>query len=260
MDMTNRRFSPTLLLALLSLALGGCAPRSISAPSTPAPTPPLTAIANITPHHLIDFESVTVDGTPLEYAVTVPESYDPAKTYRVLLALPPGGQDKALTRQVMERLWAAEAHKRGWIVLSPIAPGGILFFEGSESLIPSFLQQVSDRYRPEGGRYHLAGISNGGISAFRIIGQHPELFRSLTVLPGFPFSKDDEANLSKLKGIPIVMYAGAQDTSWVEAERAAAAKLEQIGAHVTVNIVPNEGHVITSLTGAMLFSVLGGYP
>lgn len=90
--------------------------------------PPLPAIANITPRHLVDFESVTVDGATLEYVVTVPELYDPAKTYPVLLALPPGGQDKALTGQVMERLWAAEARKRGWIVLSPVAPSGILFF------------------------------------------------------------------------------------------------------------------------------------
>ena len=259
--MRNRRLQLALLAYMLILISVGCTLRTVSAPAKSSPAPPPTTIAtDATPRHLIDFETIVVDGITLEYAVTVPETYDPAKTYPILLALPPGGQDKDVTGKVMERLWAAEARKRSWIVLSPVAPGGKLFFEGSESLIPDFLQQVSNRYRPEGGRYHLAGISNGGISAFRIIGQHPELFRSLTVLPGFPYSKDDEAALSNLKDISITMYAGAQDSSWVDAERAAAAKLQQIGAHVTVNIVPNEGHVISSLTGAMLFDVLDGYP
>ncbi len=55
------------------------------------------------------------------------------------------------------------------------------------------------------------------------------------------------------------MYAGSQDSSWVEPELATALKLAQLGARVTVTIVANEEHVIGSLTGSMLFEVLGAY-
>ena len=99
----------------------------------------------------------------------------------------------------MSEVWVTEARARGWVVLSPVAPGGVMFFEGAEELVPEFLRMVRVRYQPQGGRFMLAGISNGGISAFRVAGRNPELFYSLTVLPGFrsaPTMKQRWANLS----------------------------------------------------------------
>ena len=40
-------------------------------------------------------------------------------------------------------------------------------------------------YPPEGGRFHVGGISNGGLSSFRVAVESPERFASLVVLPGF---------------------------------------------------------------------------
>ncbi len=38
----------------------------------------------------------------------------------------------------------------------------------------------------EGGKGHLAGVSYGGLSAYRVITEYPDRFLSLTVLPGVP--------------------------------------------------------------------------
>lgn len=60
------------------------------------------------------------------------------------------------------------------MVVSPAAPGGELFFQGSERLVPGFLDWVETWVSPEGGAPHVAGISNGGISSFRYAAQNPE--------------------------------------------------------------------------------------
>ena len=81
------------------------------------------------------------------------------------------------------------------MVVSPVAPNGELYFEGSERLIPGFLDYVGMWVTAEGGGIHLSGISSGGISAFRVATQHPDRFRSLTVFPGFPRSDADMGGL-----------------------------------------------------------------
>ena len=68
------------------------------------------------------------DGTPLRYTIVLPTVFTPAKTYPVLLAMPPGPQTEAMVEAGLN-YWRLEAQKRGWIVISPIAPDGVLFFK-----------------------------------------------------------------------------------------------------------------------------------
>lgn len=250
-------------LALACLLLAGCGTASQPLTATPVPVaaapvatiaPPATAKAAADAPFV--FENVVAGGTTVEFAVSVPESFDPQKAYPILLALPPGGQDKTLTGQVMSEVWVSEGRKRGWVVISPVAPGGVMFFEGAEELIPEFLRMVRVRYQPQGGRYMLAGISNGGISAFRIAGRNPELFYSLTVLPGFPISRDDEAALGKLIAMPVTLFVGEQDNSWLKAARQTAATLTGLNGRVTLNVLSNESHVLRGLSSTVLFDAI----
>ena len=91
-------------------------------------------------------------------------------------------------------------------------PGGILYFQGSEQYLPEFVQRIEAIYPPEGGKLHVSGVSNGGISAFRIATMIPEKVASITAVPGFPKTSDFD-QLDKLTHIPIALYAGENDTS-----------------------------------------------
>jgi pimeloyl-ACP methyl ester carboxylesterase len=223
-------------------------------------TPPtplnLLAEAGQTTYHSIEL----ADKTMLQYAVALPDGFDPSQPYPILLALPPGGQDRAMVEAGLDRYWARLAEQRGWIVLSPIAPNGVFFFQGSERLIPEFLERTAEQYRPEGGKYHLAGISNGGLSGFRIALNNPNMFHSLTVLPGFPPTEVDSQNLAVLKDIPVTMFVGQEDTAWAQAMQRAQQELTRLGGQASLEIIPDEGHVIQSLTrGEKLFDLLDSF-
>ena len=199
---------------------------------------------------MIDYQTIKLaDNKILEYALALPAGFDPARPYPVLLAFPPGLQSRDMVAWGLTSYWLSEARRRGWLVVSPVAPNGVLFFKGSETLVPEFLQRIGAQVTPEGGKYHLAGISNGGISSFRIALNNPDLFHSITVLPGFPPTDADMDKLSALKDIPVSMFVGEQDTVWVEKMKAAQIKLTQLGGSATLDVVSGEGHVIQRLGG-----------
>ncbi len=228
---------------VLTIILAACG-AAVEPTAVPPPTSELLRQAG-----MIDYYEMTLaDGTAVTYGVVLPDNYEAGETYPVLLALPPGPQTEDMVAAGVEGYWGAEGQKRGWVVISPVAPNGRLFFQGSESVMPEFLERMAQLYPPEGEQFYLGGVSNGGISAFRIATAQPELFRAIAVLPGFPQSPDFQ-QLGKLTGIPVSMFVGERDTQWIQSMEAAQAELTRLGGEATLEIVPNEGHVIQSLVG-----------
>ncbi len=237
-----------LFFGLLLVACGAASP-----PPTVYPAPELLNEEGMITY----FQMTMADGTLLEYGVVLPDKYEEGNTVPLLLAFPPGPQTRSMVA-AGNGYWGAEAQKRGWVVVSPVAPNETLFFQGSEQYLPEFMERIAAIYPPEGDRFHLAGVSNGGISAFRIATMLPEKFASLTAVPGFPQPPDFE-QLDKLTDIPIALYAGENDTSWVERMAETEAELQRLGGQVSFTVVPDEGHVIQSLTGAELYDLLDSY-
>lgn len=201
--------------------------------------------------------AVDIDGTTVDYVTVVPEGFELGDTAPVLLALPPGSQDLGLTESVTNSVYRTEAVSRGWVVVSPAAPNGELYFGGSEVLIGGLLEWMAGWVDAEGGAPHLSGISNGGISAFRAAALRPDGFLSIVVFPGFPRSDEDKAALSDLAGVPVRMFAGETDTSWVESMQAAFDTLNGFDADVTFDVLDGEGHVMASLAdGVRVFDEL----
>jgi dipeptidyl aminopeptidase/acylaminoacyl peptidase len=216
------------------------------------------ATAAVTAPRRTQLSFTAADGTTIEYVLVAPAGFRRGGTSPVLLALPPGEQGQEEVDAVLGAYWEGEALARGWVVVSPLAPGGELYFQGAERYLPELLEEVRGLVQPEGGAFHLAGISNGGVSAFRIALDHPELFRSLLVLPGFPPSAEDFDRLDELAGIPVALYVGEYDEDWREEAERTTDELERLGGEVTLVISPDEGHILRKVTGSELYDFLDG--
>ncbi|RMF64615.1 MAG: hypothetical protein D6743_09130 [Calditrichaeota bacterium] len=199
------------------------------------------------------------DKTRMSYTVVLPEKYDKQRVYPILLALPPGPQTGEMVERGLDGFWREQAQSRGWIVVSPVAPHGKLFFQGSEAYLPEFLDKIAQEFPPEGGKFYLAGISNGGISAFRVALNWPERFHALLALPGFPADRDFQ-RLERLKQIPVAMFGGGEDVGWVVQMQQAQRRLKELNGHVTLKVFPGEGHLVRSLVGGkLLFDLLESF-
>ena len=204
--------------------------------------------------------SVEIGGTTIDYAVTVPADFEVGDEAPVLLAFPPGGQDLALTENIVAGTYFSEAQRLGWVVLSPAAPNGELFFNGSEALVPGLLDWAETWVTPEGGAPHVAGISNGGISSFRYATQNPDRVQSLIAFPGFPRGDDDRAALPDLADVPVRLFVGGLDTNWIGPAEDAVESLTTAGADAELTIFEGEGHVMDSTRdGTVVFELLESF-
>ena len=244
----------TLLVLLGTVACGSTTSAEVretpDVPTTPPVIEPGTTAVG----------AVEIDGVMIDYVTFVPDGFSIGDEAPLLLALPPGGQDLDLARGVMIGTYTPEATRLGWVVVSPAAPNGELFFQGSESLLPGFLDWVESWVAPEGGSPHVAGVSNGGISTFRYAAQNPDRVLSMITFPGFPRSDDDKAALDQLTDVPIRMFVGGIDTDWIPPAEETVATFTGLGGDIELTIFDREGHVMRSMSdGVLLFEQLESF-
>ena len=121
---------------------------------------------------------------PMDLKSETKNRQESGDTAPVLLAFPPGAQDLSVTQSTINSVYLQEALRLGWVVVSPVAPDGRLFHDGSEDVLGSFANWIDQWVTPEGGAVHVAGMSNGGLSSWRFAAQNPDRLQSLIAFPG----------------------------------------------------------------------------
>jgi poly(3-hydroxybutyrate) depolymerase len=192
--------------------------------------------------------STTIAGLPVHYKVVLPQDYDSQKSYAAVLAFPPGSQTIDMVFTTLERNWAPEAQRRGYIVVIPAAPEGRLFFEDGARIFPEFLNQILVEYKIRDHKFHIAGMSNGGLSAFFIAAAYPQYFWSVTGFPGYLPDATPE-RIRALANLCINMHVGELDSGWRKAMEEQAAQFRKQGMSVKFTVEKGEQHVIRALTG-----------
>jgi len=193
-------------------------------------------------------KTANIAGTAVQYKVVLPNGYDPSKAYPAVLAFPGGPQTMEMVEATLERNWRSQAEHLGYIVIIPAAPNGQLFFEGGAKVFPEFLVKLLADYKILDNKFHMAGVSNGGLSAFHIAASYPQYFWSVTGLPGFLLDPTP-ARVHALSKMCINMYAGELDTDWLDSEKEQSARLRAQGLTVEFSEEKGEGHVMRTLDG-----------
>jgi poly(3-hydroxybutyrate) depolymerase len=179
-------------------------------------------------------------GLTVDYKVSLPPGYSPGKAYPLVLIFTGGGQALQAAQSSLEQDWQAEADRRGYVVISPAAPGGDLFFQGGDAVFPAFLDMIRKDFKIA-GRIHIAGHSNGGLSAFHIAAKYPAYFSTVTGYPGL-YEDVAGAPISKLKPLCLYMHAGSLDEEWSTAMRQQADQMKADGYRIKFTLEPNQTH------------------
>ena len=190
-------------------------------------------------------------GKTVQYKVVLPNDFDPAKAYPGVLAFSGGTQTMRTVDSVIDRFWRDEAERRGTIVVIPasITPQGWLYFEEEGAQIfPEFLDRILREYRIQSNKFHVAGNSNGGLSAFHIGAKHAPYFWSVTGLPGYIFNPTLE-QVRALSTVCLHMYVGERDTPWRTAMESQAQQFAARGMAIDISVEPGQGHGIRTLAG-----------
>jgi len=180
-------------------------------------------------------------GTEVEYKVLLPPGFDAAKTYPVVLVFTGGAQGAEAAENTVKVDWQSEAEKRGYIVVSPAAPDGELFFQEGDKVFPAFLDMIRKTWKVQ-GRMHIAGHSNGGLSAFHIAAKYPAYFSTVTGYPGLYQDNPEAEYPAALKGLCLYMHAGDMDIEWRTAMAQEAKEMSAQGFRIKFTVEPNSTH------------------
>ena len=186
-------------------------------------------------------KTATFAGATVTYEVVTPSGFDPTRAYPAVLVFGGGPQTLRMARTEAER-WRPEAERRGYIVVSPATPDGSLFFEAADRIFPSFIEMIGHDYKVA-GKIHIAGLSNGGISAFHVAARYPEYFSTLTGYPGLLDGPDGRL-AQAIQPMCIFMHVGDRDSGWRSAMDEQSKALAAKGFRIRFSVEKNEDHVI----------------
>jgi phospholipase/carboxylesterase len=182
-------------------------------------------------------------GTRGAFSLYVPETYDAARAYPLVVALHGGsGNGGAFLWS-----WVREARTRGLVVLAPTAIGSTWSLMDPDTDGPSIdamVDQVAQQWNIDAGRQLLTGMSDGGTFTYVLGLRGGCRFTHLApVAAAFHPMLLAFADGDRLQGLPVYVVHGAQD--WMfparlaqEAERA----LAQAGAKVVYREIADLSH------------------
>jgi pimeloyl-ACP methyl ester carboxylesterase len=196
----------------------------------------------------VQTKTTRIGPATVHYKVVLPDGYDPAKAYPAVLAFGGGTQTMETVDRTLQRNWQKEAESRGYIVVVPAAPDDILFFQGGEKIFPEFIVMLLANYKIQGNKFHAAGYSNGGTSAFLIAASYPQYFLSISAFPGY-LLRDTAANLDNISGLCINMYVGELDSGFRDLMRKQFDQFRELGLAVKFSIEKGQGHILGTLSG-----------
>jgi len=200
-----------------------------------------------------------VAGTSVHYKVVLPNDYDAAKDYPAIVVMGGGPQTMNTIDGTLERNFRAEAERRGYLVFGPAAPDGELFFQGGDRIFPEFLDAMRSTYRVAGGKFHVAGPSNGGIAAMHVAAAHPDYFLSVTAFPGYLWRPTD-SKLLALSKLCVYLYVGEHDEyRWHDEMQREAEFLAARGGVARYSVELGQPHRIETLAGANASRLFEGF-
>jgi len=200
-----------------------------------------------------------VAGFTVHYKVVLPDGYDATKTYPAIIALGGGPQTMNTVDGILARNFRAEAEKRGYIVVAPAAPDGELFFEDGARIFPDFLKLILSDYKIQDGKFHIAGVSNGGIAAMHIAAANPQYFLSATAFPGYLW-QPTPAKLQAISKMCVFMYVGENDDyRWHGEMQREVEFLRARGTVARYSVEKGQPHRIETLIGANAGRLFDGF-
>ena len=179
-------------------------------------------------------------GLQVTYKVGLPPGYTAGRAYPVVLVFTGGGQTLRMAEGTLTTDWREQAEKRGYVLISPGTPDGRLFFEGADRIFPDFLDMIVRDYKPDGGKLHVAGHSNGGLSAFHVAAKYPSYFSTVTGYPGL--LNGPELSQAALKPLCLYMHVGDQDSGWMSEMQRQSGDLKRQGYRIAFTVEKNQIH------------------
>jgi len=193
------------------------------------------------------------------YTLFVPDGYDAALSWPLLVGLHGGGQDGKAGDEVVGSgpsamsFYRTLAAERGVIVVCPTAQTAGWGNKVNEELVRDVIAEVRLLYHVDVDRIHLTGHSMGGYGTWALGPRMADLFATVS-----PAAGAGDGNLKPLidTRTPIFIYHSADDFIPVQGDRDAANRLRESDLDFMYTELEREGHGYPESVRIELFDFL----
>ena len=193
------------------------------------------------------------------YTIFVPDEYDPATPWPLLIGLHGGGPDGKDTDEVVGsgpsamNFYRSLAAEFGVIVACPTAQTAGWGNKVNEDLVRDVIAEVRLVYHVDVDRIHLTGHSMGGFGTWALGPRMADLFATIS-----PMAGAGDGNVKPLLDTktPIFIYHSADDFIPVASDRAAAKHLRDTELDFVYTELDHEGHGCPDSVRRELFEFL----
>jgi predicted peptidase len=155
---------------------------------------------------------VVVAGTAHRIAVRVPDDYDPARAWPLVVFLHGSGEcgTDGVRQTQVGLLPAVNARPDLWpcVVLMPQKPSSDEEWEEHEDLVLAAIADVRAQWNIDPARIALTGLSQGGHGTWLIGSRHPELFSCLAPVCGYGRVRTVASHAARF---PVWAFHGLRD-------------------------------------------------
>jgi pimeloyl-ACP methyl ester carboxylesterase len=178
------------------------------------------------------------DGGTVYFAVHLPDDYDAANTYPVLI-----GPGDGMEGKEPGFYWQSDPYSHGWIIVD-----AQLWERDTQQSFAEVLDWIQENLPVEGGKFHAVCWSANSAGIFDLVIDHAARFYSITGMAGNPRNLSS-ADVKALAGLKVQFVVGENDRGWQASARQAHKTLQAGGVDSQLEIVPNAPHVMKELVG-----------
>jgi poly(3-hydroxybutyrate) depolymerase len=213
----------------------------------------------------------TAAGVEMPYRLYVPQSYDPARTTPLVVALHGYGGNQDYFFAALDEL-PELLERHGFIFAAPLGystggwygapldiPGNRRRSSGqppppvtqtaeemkrerdfSEADVMNVVDLVTQEYNVDPDRTYLMGHSMGGMGTYVLGQKYAEKWAAIAVMSGT--LADAKYNLGRLRGVAVMLSAGEQEAPVVEAAKGQIETLNELGITTGLFVAPGATH------------------
>jgi Predicted peptidase len=177
----------------------------------------------------------TIDGSIQPYTVYLPEDYNPAKRYKLVVCLHGySGDDYGAVQTIL-----TGAKPDDFIVVAPFGRGDMAYTAVGEQDVLDVMDLIRRNYSIDPDCIYLTGWSMGGCGTWRIGQFYADRFAAIAPFCGWTST----SYLENLQNLPTLVVHGAVDqTVPVEYDQNSVARLSELKAPVIYEELPGVDH------------------